>query len=185
MKNKFNTLYNTFKKYTIEHPEIFFSRIEEYDWYTIEHFSYRLASFYDFDTLEKLEMRWIAFIYGKEIKTPKLFTVWFHKFFNYWEGDTIENIGNIEIESITNKLDGSLIMIWKMPDWEILAKTKTTINNEQSIKAKGIIDNNPNLKRFINDLIEQWLYPLFEYIWIDNKIVVTYPERDLTLLAIY
>jgi len=179
-----NINYNNLKKYTIEYPEIFFSKIEEYKGYTIEHFSYRLASFEDFNEKEKLEMRWIAFIYWNEIKEPKLFTIGFHKFFNYWEWDTIDNIWKEKIESITNKLDGSLIMVWKMPDWEIIAKTKTTIFNDQSIKSKYIIDNNPNLKKFINDLIDKWLYPLFEYIWIDNKIVVTYPERDLTLLAI-
>ena len=64
--------------------EAFYSVEQEIDWYKIESFSYRLAAYSDFEKNDwSLDMRGIAFITWNEIKTPKLFTVWFHKFFNY------------------------------------------------------------------------------------------------------
>jgi hypothetical protein len=51
----------------------------------------------------------MAFIYGKEIKKPRLFTLGFHKFFNYGEGEGEKSSINLvktgKIEYISDKLD--------------------------------------------------------------------------------
>lgn len=180
--------YKVFKEIT-ETTENFYSSIQTIDWYNIESFSYRLASWWDFqEDLIRKEMRWIAFISGNEIKEPKLFTVWFHKFFNYGEWDeenwTINLLRKFEVESINDKLDGSLIMFWKLPTWKVIAKSKTSINSEMSEKVNEIIEKDKKLYDFISLLLDEWLYPIFEYIWPDNRIVVDYQNSDLVLLWI-
>lgn len=171
-------------KQIVENSEIFYSSIQEYKGYQIESFSYRLGTFNDFDNNIKKEMRGISFIYWKEIIEPKIFTLGIHKFFNYWEGNTLSLIKNKKIVSVNDKLDGSLIMFWKTPDWEIVAKSKTTLFSDVSIKATNFLNKNKNIKEFVSDLLDKWLFPIFEYVWLDNQIVILYNKSDLVLLAI-
>lgn len=129
-------------------------------------------------------MRGLAFITTAEWET-KLFTIWFHKFFNYgeWEGErsTVNILLNEQVESIDDKLDGSLILVGKLPDGRIIAKSKTSINSDQAVKATEIINNDVHLQEFINELLDKWLYPIFEYVWPDNRIVLSYPRSELVL----
>lgn len=177
-------LYNDFIK-SIKESEVFYSSSQKIDDYIIESFSYRLASWSDFhqDNIKK-EMRWIAFI-KDQLGKAKLFTIWFHKFFNYWEGEGENSTVNIlkreEIVSIDDKLDGSLILVWRLPDWKLIAKSKTSINSDQAVKSTELINKNKNLSAFIHLLLDQELFPIFEYVWPDNRIVLSYDKSDLIL----
>lgn len=180
-------LYSKFKK-SIENSETFYSSSQTIDWNIIESFSYRLASWSEFnsDSLKK-EMRGLAFITDKE-KNTNLFTIWFHKFFNYWEWEWENSTVNIlhreQIESIDDKLDWSLILVWRLPDNRIIAKSKTSINSDQAVKSTEIINKSKELQFFINTLLDNWLFPIFEYVWPDNRIVLSYNTSELVLTGI-
>ena len=162
--------------------DAFYSSVQEIDWYFIESFSYRMAGYEIFQNEFWKEMRWIAYIYGKEIEKPELFTFAYHKFFNYSEWETISEIKDLEIESIQDKIDGSLIMFWKLPNGKIIAKSKTSINSEVAIAANNILNNDLVLYRFVEKYLDIWIYPIFEYIWPDNRIVVSYEKSELVFL---
>ena len=174
-------IYKKLKEITINN-EAFYSSIQEIDWYSIESFSYRLANNEMFKVDFAKEMRWIAFIYWKEIVEPKLFTLWFHKFFNYWEWETLSEIKWKEIESIQDKVDGSLVMFWKLPCWKIIAKSKTSITSFVSDFANRFIKNDKKLYDFIEKSLENWNFPIFEYVWLENRIVVSYEKSELIFL---
>jgi hypothetical protein len=84
LKKMLKNIYNQLLELTKQN-DAFYSSIQEIDGYFIESFSYRLASSDLFKNDFSKEMRGIAFIYGKEIIEPKLFTFAYHKFFNYGE----------------------------------------------------------------------------------------------------
>ncbi len=168
----------------IEKNEAFYSVIQEINWYKIESFSYRLANNEMFKQDFEKEMRGIAFIYGNKIKKPKLFTLWFHKFFNYWEWNTISEIKWKEICSIQDKVDGSLVMFWKLPCWKIIAKSKTSITSYVADFANNFIASDKKLYDFVEKSLEKNEFPIFEYIWPENRIVVSYEKDELVLLWI-
>ena len=182
--------YKEIKKLS-EENEMFFSSIQEIvvnnKTYLIESFSYRFATWFDFQKNPLLkELRGISFIKEKNsLDTPILFTIWYHKFFNYWEGEweksTMNILKTVKIKSIVDKIDWSLIMFWKI-DWEIIAKSKTSIKSEQAVAANKLINNNSNLYNFINSLLEQKIYPIFELVWPEFRIVLNYDSEKLVLL---
>lgn len=177
-----NNLYETLQN-IIQNNEGFYSSIQEINGYSIESFSYRLAGYDMFqNTPHAHEMRWIAFIHGKEITTPQLFTVWYHKFFNYWEGDTIQKIESKKIKSIQDKIDGSLIMFWKLPDGKIIAKSKTSINSSVAEYANHILKNDQKFYAFVEKYLDLWIFPICEYVGPDNRIVLSYETSELILL---
>ena len=128
--------YNKLKKLRKKYEEEwFFSKEYELDWEIIETFSYSYAnidSFYLEDELK--EFRWISFI----PKTWKLFSLGFHKFFNYWE-DVSENfswkkklspkelVEKHWINRIYDKADWSLITL----DFEKVKELHSKIKNEK------------------------------------------------------
>lgn len=187
-------IYKDFKKIT-EKDEWFYSSIQEVEcmnWkiYEIESFSYRMVPWIWFqDNPLKKEMRWISFIKEKwTMNEPKLFTIGFHKFFNYWEGEgfnsTIEMLKRENIDAIVDKIDWSLMMFWMLPTWEILAKSKTSINSNVSDFANKFIQKNHNYEQLIRHNLENWYFPIFEYVWPDNRIVLPYEKSELILLGV-
>lgn len=162
--------------------DAFYSSVQEIEGYNIESFSYRMAGYDMFKHDFWKEMRWIAFIYGNEIDKPKLFTLAYHKFFNYWEWETISEIKDLQIESIQDKVDGSLIMFWKLPNGKIIAKSKTSINSEVANSANNILNSDQVLYSFVEKYLDLWIYPIFEYVWPDNRIVVSYDKSELVFL---
>ena len=155
-------IYNKLKKIT-ENNEAFYSSIQEIDWYSIESFSYRLAQFNDFNLEHTKEMRWIAFIYWNEIKEPQLFTIGFHKFFNYHEWDIADKFRWEKIETIQDKIDWSLIMFWILPNWKIVTKSKTSINSEVANLADKISKNRYKTRKFYKKVYK---FRNFSYFWI-------------------
>lgn len=147
-------LYKNFKN-IIQDNDMFYSSTQEIDGYSIESFSYRLAHYDTFQEIKHSEeMRGIAFIYGNEITEPELFTLGYHKFFNYSEGDTIQKIENKTIESIQEKIDGSLIMFGKLPNGKIIAKSKTSIASNVAEYASNILKQDMVFYQFIEKYLD-------------------------------
>ncbi|MDP2090827.1 MAG: RNA ligase [Candidatus Gracilibacteria bacterium] len=163
--------------------DAFYSSVQEIEGYNIESFSYRMAGYDMFKHDFGKEMRGIAFIYGNEIDKPKLFTLAYHKFFNYGEGETISEIKDLQIESIQDKVDGSLIMFGKLPNGKIIAKSKTSINSEVANSANNILNSDQVLYSFVEKYLDLGIYPIFEYVGPDNRIVVSYDKSELVFLG--
>jgi len=112
--------------------------------------------------------------YGEIIARP------FPKFFNYEElpglGIQIPN----ETFEVYDKLDGSLGILYKMPDGTPRIATRGSFDSEQARVANRILEN-----RYKDFHFKDGFTYLFEIIYPDNRIVVNYGDvTDLFLLAI-
>lgn len=158
---------------------------QQYDKYKIISFSYRLASYSEWLLPSALESRGTAFV-EDEAGNLTIFARPFEKFFNYEENPFTEkeHVRNLTPVSIMDKVDGSLIMVGKLPNGKLLAKTKTTINSDQAKRATEIINNSEVYTDFCNHYISKDYTPLFEYTAPTNQIVLFYPEEKLTLIGL-
>ena len=103
----------------------------------------------------------------------------FDKFFNWMEGGRCTNAS---IVSVTEKMDGSLILgyYWK-GDWHYA--TRGSLDSDQALWAKEYARRNFDMGTFGPE-IDTNMTLLFEAIYPENRIVVDYGGReDLVLLA--
>lgn len=109
----------------------------------------------------------------------------FKKFFNigeYGEPTNLGKIPNYTWFDIWDKMDGSLGILYKMPDGEFRIATRGSFESEQSKKATEMFK-----KMFKNpeEVFHDNLTYLFEIIYPSNRIVVDYgKEEKLVLLAV-
>jgi len=152
--------------------------------YTIRSFTYRLASWSDFQDnlhLDARESRGTAF-YSKDGENWEIFCRAYPKFWNLGEGvDTKDFIKEHKPVKSFEKMDGSLILFGKIED-KVIAKSKTSINSEQAQMAQKIYENT-YLYTTVNNLIEDGYTPVFELVGPDNVIVLRYDENKLVLLG--
>ena len=101
----------------------------------------------------------------------------FDKFFN-WEEHTISEFpdSSQKIE-ITEKLDGSLLIVFRYND-QVVYSTRGSFYSDQAIAGGKLFRELYN-----EDWIEAGYTYLFEYISPDNRIVVSYDKSDLVHLA--
>lgn len=102
----------------------------------------------------------------------------FDKFFNWGQG---ERFTNSSIKSVTQKLDGSLGILYREGYFRIPGKiaTRGSFDSEQAIWATKF------LKRYNLSGLPYELTLLFEIIYPDNRIVIDYHgKEDLVLLGI-
>ena len=101
-------------------------------------------------------MRGITFVHneGKDDIYPML-----PKFFNVNENHTtqIKDLLDLEIESVTNKRDGSLVIPIKINN-TVIFKTKNSFDNEHSKICNEIYKQNKNIHTFINDNIDIYIF---------------------------
>ncbi|MBA3873435.1 MAG: T4 RnlA family RNA ligase [Anaerolineae bacterium] len=108
-------------------------------------------------------------------KTGEVVALPFPKFFNWGEG---ERTTNAPIQSITEKIDGSLGILYRFQD-EFRIATRGAFNSEQAIWATDYLSSHFNLEG-----LETELTLLFEIIYPANHIVVHYGDReDLVLIG--
>ena len=72
----------------------------------------------------------------------------------------------------------------RMPDGSWKIKTKKTFTSEQAVEAHNFAVSDKKLLEFINDCMARNLTPIFEWTAPHNRIVVFYPEKQLTLLHV-
>jgi len=102
----------------------------------------------------------------------------FDKFFNWLEGGR-KSDGSIV--SVTEKVDGSLGVLYRVPDESPYYRisTRGSFDGPQAIWATRFLNENHDLSGLSDDLTL-----LFEIVYPDNRIVVNYGQReDLVLLA--
>lgn len=122
-----------------------------------------------------------------DVHTKEILVYPFDKFFNLneIEENTVESLkAEIEVADAiiaTEKLDGSLILITKMRDGELLVHTTGVFYNEHSIIAKEILESQYPV--FIHSVMPGITY-MFELISKkDPHIIQNYEKEGLFLLA--
>ena len=88
--------------------------------------------------------------------------------------------GNAQPVHVTEKMDGSLGIIYPRPSGGLGVSTRGSLTSDQAVQAQIMLDESyPDL------LIPEGVTPLVEIIFPSNRIVVDYGERrDLILLAV-
>lgn len=119
---------------------------------------------------------------GKVIARP------FSKFFNYGEygkDTTLGELPKYNSFDVYEKLDGSLGILYQMPNGELRIATRGSFASEQAIKATEILNSkNPLMLDSLRFLSEIYTF-LFEIIYPENRIVVDYGGREeLVLLTV-
>lgn len=105
----------------------------------------------------------------------------FDKFFNYGQPEQLDQIRlelNDEVE-VYDKLDGSLGILYRRPDGHIAIATKGSFHSEQAEWATK------EIRRYMTTHFREdeqtWM---FEIIYPENRIVVTYDFEGLVLLGV-
>lgn len=107
----------------------------------------------------------------------------FGKFFNFGERGKDLTADTTPV-SITEKLDGSLGILYQQPDGTFAIATRGSFKSEQALKGTEMLQayiEKYGIERWYN---EQYTY-LFEIIYPQNRIVVDYGQQErLVLLAV-
>ena len=146
-------------------------------------FTYRLASFSDFQLVDALECRGHTF--NMSVEPPSLVCLPPNKFFNYGEhvGWGTE-IDLRDVDYVMDKLDGSLIST--VTNDEILLKSKTSFTSQQAGEATALVNSlqHVDFKEKIMQAVNSGHTVNFEYTSPTNQIVIGYVEPRLTVLNV-
>lgn len=149
----------------------------------VDIYSYRYTDFNNFKLYNAYELRGSSVVYQNN--KPLRFYYSVPKFFNLNQTDETQlNIIKTKIISkVYEKLDGSLIQFIRLPNGDIVAKSKTSFETSQALEAQRIYLNTPELFDFINKNVDNYNL-LFEYISYNNQIVVNYNVDTLRLIQV-
>lgn len=146
-------------------------------------FTYRLASFADFQLVDALECRGHTF--NMSVEPPSLVCLPPNKFFNYGEhiGWGTE-IDLQDVDYVMDKLDGSLIST--VVSDGILLKSKTSFTSQQAGEATDLINSaqHVDFKEKIMQAVNSGHTVNFEFTSPTNQIVIGYNEPRLTVLNV-
>ena len=192
MKRKNNIL--TYKQATniVENSNgVFTETKHSIDGFNVSIFNYRLATYENFInpindlSLNGLELRGLTFIFNKDGSLFKRYLL-MEKFFNINEnkGTQLTDLNKLKIKSVYNKEDGSVISFVKLPNGKVVAKSKASFDSYQANKANFIYNNDNDIKSFVNDMLNNEIVPIFEYVSPFNKIVINYTNDELILLKL-
>lgn len=107
--------------------------------------------------------------------TREIVAIPWQKFFNY--GDP--NTGELPDErvTVTNKMDGSLGILYHTPDGRKWVATRGSFTSDQALHAtEWLRTNQPDFEWSL------WLTPLVEIIYPENRIVLNYGGQDKLVL---
>lgn len=184
MKKELQELFDGLNKLCAETEAFYFSEQEYGENRIVRSFSYRLASWTDFQKPYARDCRGTAFVFDKRTGEWDLFCRAYRKFFNL--GETVPKEVTLRertAEKSFEKLDGSLILT-SILDGKIVAKSKTSINSDHAKKAQELIDSNEKLQKFIYASIDDGFTPVFELCGPGEfKIVLNYSENELVFLG--
>lgn len=184
MKKELQELFDGLNKLCAETEAFYFSEQEYGENYIVRSYSYRLASYTDFQKPYARDCRGTAFVLDKRTGEWDLFCRAYRKFWNLGEGVPKEiTMNERKAEKSFEKLDGSLILIGRI-DGKIVAKSKTSINSDHAKKAQELIDSNEKLQKFIIGSINMGKTPVFELCGSGEfKIVLNYSDTELVFLG--
>ena len=159
--------------------------------FNVSVFNYRLATYQNFinpindSSLNGLELRGLTFVFNKDGSLFKRYLL-MEKFFNINEnkGTQLTDLNKLKIKSVYNKEEGSVISFVKLPNNKVVAKSKASFDSYQANKANFIYNNDNDIKSFVDDMLDNDIVPIFEYVSPFNKIVINYTNDELILLRL-
>jgi RNA ligase len=151
--------------------------------YNVSIFNYRLAQYSDF--IDNEEMRGLTFVFNSDGLLFKRYLL-LHKFFNLNQVEETQYslIKDLKIKSIHNKEDGSIASFIKLPNGDVVGKSKMSFESEQALGMNRLYNSNSDLKRFIDWSLDNDLVAVFEYVAPTNRIVLKYSDEELILLRL-
>lgn len=149
-------------------------------------FTYRLASYTDFQNRNAIECRGHTFV--KTEDGWQLASLPMQKFFNYgehvgWGTD----LDLSQINMVMDKLDGSLISTVSPHPGSWYLKSKTSFNSAQAVAATELLRKQSqneyhDFNAAISKAVRDGYTVNFEYVAPDNTIVIVYAEPKLVVL---
>ena len=155
------------------------------DGYNVSIFNYRLAMYSDFIDNKAFEMRGLTFIFNEDGSLFKRYLL-LHKFFNLNQVPESQYslVSDYVIKSIHNKEDGSVASFIRLPNGNIVGKSKMSFESEQALGMNRLYNSNSDLKRFVDWSLDNDLVAVFEYVAPTNRIVLKYSDEELILLRL-
>ncbi len=184
--------YNEAKLIVDSNPDmVFFCTEHMVSEYRIVIFSYKLAWYNEFinpvpnTNITAHEMRGLTFVFNED---GSLFNryILLKKFWNINQNEetTLNVLKDKKIKSISDKLDGSIASFIKLPNGEVVGKSKASFISEQALEINKIYKTNADIKRFVDYTLDNNLIAIFEYVSPMNKVVLDYSEPKLILLKL-
>jgi RNA ligase len=172
-------------KHITEISEAFYCSKNTVNGYEVEIYNYRLATYEDFVKNDAYEMRGLTFVLNP-MNGEWLRFILLDKFWNIDQvsATLTDVVKDLQIMSVQDKLDGSLISFIPFPDGKILAKSKMSFDNDQAKMAQEYFDKNEGLQKFVAYALQDGYMPIFELVSPKNQIVLQYNETELRLLQI-
>lgn len=155
------------------------------DNFSVSIFNYRLAMYSDFIDNKAFEMRGLTFVFNSDGSLFKRYLL-LHKFFNLNQVPESQYslVSNYVIKSIHNKEDGSVASFIRLPNGNIVGKSKMSFESEQALGMNRLYNSNSDLKRFVDWSLDNDLVAVFEYVAPTNRIVLKYSDEELILLRL-
>jgi T4 RnlA family RNA ligase len=198
MKNLFNFIKDLFNKKRHDLPNYdecvamcnkknstFYEVKTVVDGYRVSLFNYRLANNSDFNTIHSREMRGLCFVFNLDGSLFKRYIL-LEKFFNLnqTESTNYDKVKNYKIKFVNNKEDGSIASFIMLPNGKVVGKSKMGFDNDQASGINRVYRSNPAIKKFVDNLLETDIVPIFEYVAPTNRIVLRYNSENLILLKL-
>ena len=167
----------------VSRTEAFYCTKREVQGFEIELYDYRLASYTDYVDNNAFELRGLCFVNNNGTWERNILM---QKFFNLNETRDwmYEDVKDKKVDMVQVKEDGSVISFIKLPNGNVVAKSKMSFVSDQAIMAQEIYDNNEVIRNFINCCLDQNLVPVFELVSPFNQIVLVYNDTQLRLLQV-
>ena len=162
--------------------DTFKEKMELIDGYKVYKYSYLIQT-EDIITYSAEELRGVTFVKDSSGNFRRFLML--HKFYNVGQvpQTEIEILKNKNIVRVSTKMDGSLVAFYQLPNKKIYPMTKGSFNNpvlDQVLSYK----NYKNIENFVSELFNKNIYPIFEWVSPQNRIVLHYEDESLTLLQI-
>lgn len=148
-------------------------------------FSYRLASYNDFQHEDSMEARGIMFEIDEHDDFVRLVARPTKKFFNAYENPAVMYDRRTRASSIAyamDKLDGSVISTYRDIDNEIYTKSNTTLHSDHAIKSTRMLREDAVLLSAVEEADADGWTVTMEFTSPEHRIVLPYQEDKLTVL---
>jgi T4 RnlA family RNA ligase len=160
-----------------EKHNCFSHSIQNVNGYDVHSFKYNLvppvAVWKEFGAIN---MRGITFIDKKLVALP------FPKFFNLNENE-LSTVDISNFKYAIEKVDGSLISVFKLPTGKLEIKTMKSVYSEVANIARDFLKDNKQFYAFCELLLNINLSPIFEFVSKETRVVIDYGSTDIYLLG--
>lgn len=116
--------------------------------------------------------------------TGELLSLPLHKFFNVNQtAETQFDLIKHHTAIIYEKLDGSMIHFFMLPNGNLTAATCRSNLTPQAVEALYFVNQNEEMKTHILETIHNGYTPICEFVALHNQIVVRYPQPRVVYLV--